>query len=102
MALPESSGRERLRRFVAAHWVERAPADALGAFEAMDEARMPTMDRLYQDVVRLVPEYRERMRFANPEGDLHSYKLYHYWKDIDPARATRYKERAEGYDGPTK
>ena len=64
--------------------------------------RMLAMDRLYQDVVRLAPEYRDRMRFANPEGDLPSYKLYHYWKDIDPGRAARYKERAEGYDGPTK
>ena len=64
--------------------------------------RMLALDRLYQDVVRLAPEYRDRMRFASPEGDLPSYKLYHYWKDIDPVRAARYKERAEGYDGPTK
>ena len=42
MALPESPRRERLRRFVAARWVERAPREALDAFEAMDEARIPT------------------------------------------------------------
>ena len=64
--------------------------------------RMLALDRLYQDLVRLAPEYRDTMRFASPEGDLPSYKLYHYWKDIDPVRAARYKERAEGYDGPTK
>ena len=64
--------------------------------------RMLALDRLYQDVVRLAPEYRDTMRFASPEGDLPSYKLYHYWKDIDPGRAARYRERAEGYDGPTK
>ena len=64
--------------------------------------RMLALDRLYQDLVRLAPEYRDRMRFASPEGDLPSYKLYHYWKDIDPGRAARYKERAEGYDGPTQ
>ena len=42
MALPESPDHERLRRFVAARWVEQAPGEALGAFEAMDEGRMPT------------------------------------------------------------
>ena len=41
-ALPESPERERLRRFVAVQWVERAPSQALAAFEAMDETRMPT------------------------------------------------------------
>ena len=42
MALPESPERERLRRFVAVRWVERAPSQALAAFEATDETRMPT------------------------------------------------------------
>lgn len=42
IALPESPWSEHLRRFVAALWVEQEPRRALTAFEAMDEARMPT------------------------------------------------------------
>ena len=41
-ALSQSRWRERLRRFVAALWVERAPIEALSAFETMDDVRMPT------------------------------------------------------------
>lgn len=57
--------------------------------------RMVALDRLYQDLMVFAPEP------LSSDGDLPSYKLYHYWKDIDPGRAAKYKERAERYDGPT-
>ena len=58
--------------------------------------RMVALDRLYQDLMRIAPEP------LGSDGDLPSYKLYHYWKEIDPVRAAKYKERAERYDGPTQ
>lgn len=59
--------------------------------------RMLALDRLYQRLLLIAPP-----NARSDEGDVASYKLYHYWKDIDPERASKYKDRAERYDGPTR
>ena len=103
-------------------WAMRDPADALSALGGVADAdhsvaahtlkgmvfaigidetpeqlreRMVALERLYQDLMSVAPEP------PGPNGDLPTYRLYHYWKDIDPGRAAKYKERAERYDGPT-
>ena len=58
--------------------------------------RMVSLDRLYQGFLDIAPVNQQ-----NDPGDWASYKLYHYWKDIDPDLSLKYKERAERYDGPT-
>ena len=59
--------------------------------------RMLALDRLYQGLMRIAPP-----NLRSDDGDLVSYKLYHYWKDIDPERASKYKEQAELYGDPTQ
>ena len=104
-------------------WAMRDPADALSALGGVADAdksvaahtlkglvfaigideppeqlreRMVAIERLYQDLMSVAPEP------PSPNGDLPTYRLYHYWKEIDPVRAAKYKERAERYDGPTQ
>ena len=59
--------------------------------------RMLALDRLCQGLMRIAPP-----NLRSDDGDLVSYKLYHYWKDIDPERASKYKEQAELYGDPTQ
>ncbi len=59
--------------------------------------RMLALDRLYQGLMSIAPP-----NAGSDAGDFASYKLYHYWKDIDPERASKYREQAERYDGPTQ
>ena len=59
--------------------------------------RMLALDRLYQGLMSIAPP-----NLRSNDGDLVSYKLYHYWKDIDPERASKYKEQAELYGDPTQ
>ena len=62
--------------------------------------RMLALERLYQRHLRDVPNGGDGA--GGEEGDLTSYKLYHYWKDVDPDRAEKYKRKAERYEGPTQ
>ena len=59
--------------------------------------RMLALDRLYQELLDITPP-----SLRSDDGDVASYKLYHYWKDIDPERASKHREKAERYDGPTQ
>ena len=59
--------------------------------------RMLALDRLCQGLMSIAPP-----NLRSNDGDLVSYKLYHYWKDIDPERASKYKEQAELYGDPTQ
>lgn len=81
---------------VAAHTL-KGMVFAIGIDETPEQLRerMVALERLYQDLMSVAPEP------PSPNGDLPTYRLYHYWKDTDPVRAAKYKERAERYDGPT-
>ena len=81
---------------VAAHTL-KGMVFAIGMDETPEQLRerMVAVEDLYQDLMSSAPEP------PSPDGDLPSYRLYHYWKDIDPVRAAKHKERAERYDGPT-
>ncbi len=81
---------------VAAHTL-KGMVFAIGIDETPEQLRerMVALERLYQDLMSVAPEP------PSPNGDLPTYRLYYYWKDIDPVRAAKYKERAERYDGPT-
>lgn len=54
-------------------------------------ARMLALDELYQEIV--IPS-QPHLDY----GDFASYKLYHYWKEVDLGRASQYKAMAERYD----
>ena len=62
--------------------------------------RMLAMERLYQRRLLDVPDGGDGA--GGEQGDLTSYKLYHYWKDVDPDRAKKYRRKAERYEGPTQ
>ena len=95
-ALTELSGVADADHSVAAYTLS-GMVSGIGMDETPERLRerMVALDRLYQDLMVFAPEP------LSSDGDLPSYRLYHYWKDIDPGRAAKYKERAERYDGPT-